>query len=551
MDIHINNVNNMLLKKSENYIEISFQYNPYLINIVKALPGRTYSPKTRSWFIPFFGSDDSVALLKSKGFYVDPLLEKSLQEEKQRAKDIELLANKEDTEFKTSLPLYNFQRVGASFLDNIGSGLLGDEPGAGKTLQTIAVVEKNEAQKVLVFCPSVLKHQWEHEINKFVPDKKAIVIEGSKKERSTLWNKDAVYYIVNYELLLRDFEEMSRYEWDYILADECTKISSPQAKQSKTIKKLKAKHKIAMSGTPIANTAQNIWNILDFCNPGCLGSYWNFINRYCVKNYFGAIDSYQNLDELSQKIKRYMIRRLKKDILPELPDRIEIDIPFVLSKEEKDLQKKIKQEILFEINKLDISKIDNPMTLQHTIVKFGRLRQLADSLELLGENKTSTKLEVLKELLEEFKNTDHKIIIFSEFAEMCKILNRELQEYNPLMIIGETSDRERIVNDFNNKKEHQILIMSSAGMYGLNLQVSDTIINYDLPFSLSKLEQRIGRAHRINQKNSVSVYSLIGKGTADMAIKRIIHTKKNLSDNLLGDVPINMKDIRDMLEEPY
>jgi SNF2 family DNA or RNA helicase len=144
---------------------------------------------------------------------------------------------------------------------------------------------------------------------------------------------------------------------------------------------------------------------------------------------------------------------------------------------------------------------------------------------------------------------NNKIIIFSEFAEMCKILKRELEQYNPLMIIGETPDKERqtIVDKFNNISKYQILIMSSAGMYGLNLQSANIVINYDLPFSISRLEQRVGRAHRIGQKKNVMVYNLLGKGTADMAIRKIIHAKSKLSDTILSDTPITMQDLQSML----
>ena len=149
---------------------------------------------------------------------------------------------------------------------------------------------------------------------------------------------------------------------------------------------------------------------------------------------------------------------------------------------------------------------------------------------------------------------NNKVIIFSEFAQMCKILHRELSQYNPLIIIGETrsEERQKIVETFNNQPEHKILVMSSAGMYGLNLQSASTIINYDLPFSLSRLEQRVGRAHRIGQKRNVMVYTLLGKGTADMAIKKIIHSKTALSGQILGDTPVTMEDLKEMLnEEPY
>ena len=269
----------MLVKKTENKIEITFKYNPYLLQIVKSLPLRTYNPRTKSWFIPFSNAEKSIDILKAKGFHIDPDLSLQLVRDKEQAQQVEQLARQEDTVFESALPLYNFQRVGASFLDKVGSGLLGDEPGAGKTLQVMAVCNNNNAKKVLVFCPSVLKHQWAGEIRKFLPGIPVVVIEGNLKQRASLWNdsQNVVYFIVNYEQLLRDFEHMNMYEWDYIIADEATKISSHSAKQSKAIKKLRAKNRIAMTGTPISNTAQNIWNLMDFCNPGSFGNYYNFL----------------------------------------------------------------------------------------------------------------------------------------------------------------------------------------------------------------------------------------------------------------------------------
>jgi SNF2 family DNA or RNA helicase len=315
------------------------------------------------------------------------------------------------------------------------------------------------------------------------------------------------------------------------------------------IKKLRAKKKIAMSGTPIANKAQDVWNLIDFCHAGVFGNYWAFINRYCLKNKWGGIFGYVNMDELREKLKRYMIRRTKEEVLPDLPEKMTTDVVFVLSEEEAALQTKIKKEILFEIEATDINKLETPMTLQYTIVKFGRLRQLADSLELLGENKKSSKLEVLKELLQENVENGRKVIIFSEFAEMCKILKRELIEYNPAMVIGETAadKREQELTRFKIDPVCRIAILSSAGAYGLNLTEASIIINYDLPFSLSKLEQRIGRAHRYGQKNKVQIFNLLGKGTADMGIKKIIHAKSELSTQLLGDIPVTMNDIKEML----
>ena len=454
-----------------------------------------------------------------------------------------------ETDFKTSLPLFPYQIKGAEFLHNIGSGLLGDSPGVGKTLQVIALAEHTKAEKILVFCPAVLKHQWANELKIFVPHRTSVVIEGTKKERAELWKKDVHYYLVNYELLLRDFADMNIREWCYIFADEATKISNARAKQSRMIKKLRAKRRIAMTGTPISNKAQDCWNLVDWTNPGVLGNYWGFIQRYCLKNQWGGIYAYTNMEELRDKLQKWMIRRTKEEVLPDLPEKITTDVPFVLSEEEAVLQKKIKQEILHEIQATDINKLETPMTIQYTLTKFTRLRQLADSLELLGENKKSSKLEVLQELLLENIEDGRKVLIFSEFAQMCKILKRELVEYNPVMIVGETPNEQRqgLLDKFNTDSACRICVMSSAGTYGLNITSASVIINYDLPFSLAKLEQRIGRAHRYGQKNKVHVFNLLGKKTADEAIQKIIHAKRELSGQLLGDLPVSMEDIKDML----
>ena len=158
-------------------------------------------------------------------------------------------------------------------------------------------------------------------------------------------------------------------------------------------------------------------------------------------------------------------------------------------------------------------------------------------------------MEVLKELLQENIENGRKAIIFSEFAQMCKILKRELIEYNPVMIIGETPNetRQPLLDKFNADPTCKLCLMSSAGTYGLNVTAASIVVNYDLPFSLSKLEQRIGRAHRIGQKNKVQIFNLLGKGTADMAIKKIIHSKAELSNQLLDTPIISMVELKEML----
>ena len=419
----------MTVRKRNNAIEIAFQYNTALVQFVKGLEGRKYNAGTRSWFIPLAGSSVSIEQLQRRGFVIDPELLNEIEKDQAEAQAAITLTLQPDAPFESPLPLFPYQKVGASFLYQIGSGLMGDEVGLGKTIQSLAVCEKVEAKKVLIFCPSSIKWQWASEIERFLyptgaPEGEIVVVEGNKRTRDLIledkivvrrenwkgkasgWRKNTGgrFFIVNYELLLRNFDAMNCREWDIIIADEATKISNATAKQSKAIKRLKAKRRIAMTGTPVSNRANDVWNIIDWIAPGALGNYYSFLARYCLKNQWGGVYGYHHMDELRDKLKRYMIRRAKMDVLPELPEKIITDIPVEMSDEEKVFYKRLKKELLFEINHTDISKLNTPMSIQYTLVKLTRLRQVADSMELLGQNTKSSKLEALKEILAQFLN---------------------------------------------------------------------------------------------------------------------------------------------------
>jgi len=563
-------------KYDDRTILISFKFDPRLVSFVKTLEGRKYLPQLKKWAIPFAGSSVSVEQLERKGFQIDPALRQELMADRQVAQEAEALAVMDDAEFTSPLPLFPYQKVGAAFLYKIGSGLMCDEVGLGKTIMSLAVCERAQAKKVLIFCPAALKWQWAAEIEKFLypagaPEGEIVVVEGNKKTRDLIlqdqivvrrtnwqgksngWRQGhgARFFIANYELLLRNFDAMNCREWDIIIADEATKISNATAKQAKAIKRLRAKRRIAMTGTPVSNRANEVWNLIDFCQPGALGNYYAFLQRYCMKNQWGGIFGYRNIDELRQKIKRYMIRRMKVDVLPELPEKIVSDVPFEMTDEEKQLYKKLKQEILYEIEHKHLSKVENPMTIQYTLVKMLRLRQLADSMELLGQNTKSSKMEVLKEKLEEVaaNNGGRKVIVFTQFAEMADILERELKEYNPLKISGKIRDEySEVVKKFNDVEAHKVLVMTSAGQFGLNIQRASVIVHFDQEWSLAKMIQREGRAHRIGQKDSVLVYNLLAKGTIDFYVRKVLHAKAELSNQILGDTPISMGDIQEMLK---
>lgn len=532
-----------------NRIEIIFKYRQEFISLIKTFSGRQYNPLNKSWSIPLVDSRPMLESLASRGFTIEPSLLKAVKADERHEQEVEAMSVMVDTEFDTPLPLFPFQKVGAKFLYDIGSGILGDSPGLGKTIQSLAVCVKAKAQKVLIFTPSAVKWQYAQEIEKFIPGSSVVVVDGSADNRAELWRSESTYYIANYELLLRDLLHIDCREWDVIIADEATKISNALSKTGKAIKKLRAKRRIAMTGTLISNKAQEVWNVADFCNPGIFGNYWGFLSRYCVKNQWGSVYAYRNVDDLARKLKRQMIRRTMADAKIDLPDKIETDVPFEMSIQEKELYKKLKKEVLFEIDKADIDKIKSPMGIQFTMVKMLRLQQLADSMELLGQKVKSSKLEVLKELLTEtMEGNNHKAIVFTKFAQMADILERELVEYKPLKVSGSVKEKyQDIINRFNQDDNHKILILTSAGQYGLNIQRASVLFHYDQEWSLAKMIQRTGRAYRYGQKEKVLEYHLLAKGSMDFYIKKMLHDKAKLSDQVLGDTPVDINQIREIL----
>ena len=317
--------------KNNNELAITFTYNERLIACMRDLPARRYDARSKAWYIPVQSAYESVRLLESKGFSVSGEARQALEDSEAIRKRADEVKRASDAVFDTSLPLFPYQRAGACFLSLIGSGLLADSVGLGKTLQALAVIETiGKGARSLVLVPAVLKYQWESEIKRFLPQWKAQVIDGNAMTRTEQWQEEADIYIANYELLLRDNERLSAFVWDIIVCDEATRISNIRAKTYKALMKLKARRRIALTGTPVQNRPDDLFGILNWTNPGMLGSFMNFIERYCYRNQWGGVLGYHNLEELARRIEPFMIRRRKEDVLKDLPEKTIIDVTFKL-----------------------------------------------------------------------------------------------------------------------------------------------------------------------------------------------------------------------------
>lgn len=438
-----------------------------------------------------------------------------------------------------ALPLYDFQRKGAEFLMNHDGALLADVPGLGKTIQTIAALEDVPGPH-LIFCPASLKYQWESEIKKWEPSATVSVIEGNKEKRYDLWwmAEGPKYVIANYELILKDSYSMGKNEWSTIICDEATRISNAQSKTVKLLKKIPTKKRIALTGTPVSNSPTDLWGIFDWVEPGYLGTYNKFFNKFCVVDpwvdpRWRKTSKYKNLDELAKLIEPYILRRTKEEVFDDFPPKTVETISIQMSMAERELYKIIKNQIFEELQKMEIEGT----SLFMVPVKLLRLKQLCDDARLIEGTHTveSSKLLALKDIVEPIVASGEKVIIFTQFAKMADLLSWELGSY--LVIQGDVpaEKRHEIVQEFHEKPEAQILIMTEAGAYGLNLQNATYVVHFDAPWSLAKLIQREDRVHRIGQKKPVTVYDLIVKDSVDEYVHKVLHMKNRTSVALLQD----------------
>ena len=545
----------MIARKKDDKIEIVFEYNPRLISIIKSISGRTYNPVTKCWYIPLAGSEPSLVRLSECGFNIDPALVAEVKEDKKKAEEAAALSIMPDTEFDSPLPLYPFQRVCAAFMVKTGSCLNACGVGTGKTIMALAATIKNATSKNLVIAPKSLLFQWEQEILRFAPQYKTFVVSGNAKQRQKIYEQvkecfEPYFLIISYEIVRIDRLLMI---FQTIILDEGHRTGNVRTKTYKALQKVTqgSQYRYVLTATPLMNRPSELFGILNLIQPGCLGAYEPFLGRYMVRNQWGGMLYPINQSELAQRLKRYMIRKSLEDVAPEMPLMTIEDIPFDLSAKERTLYDRLKKELLFEVDQYLIEKLERPMVIQMTLVKMLVLTELTCSLELLGEDKTSSKLDILKDRLEDIFLNGEKVIVFSRFEKMTTILARELTQYNPLLITGKITgeDRDLAVRKFQKDDEYKLLISTDAGGEGLNLDAGSIIFHYDLPWSFGKYVQRNGRVKRLTQKKPMMVYNLVARKSMDGYMAKVLNAKSKLSSSLLdeGDTPIDMGDIKQML----
>lgn len=449
--------------------------------------------------------------------------------------------------------LYPYQKEGICFAAEKGRCIIADDMGLGKTIQAIAAAEllrkETGVAYAFIICPTSLKYQWKSEIEKFT-GQQAWVIEGTYTKRIVQYQNEYFYKIISYNTAINDIRQISSVLPDIIILDEAQRIKNFKTKISRHIKALKSPYSFVLTGTPLENKLEELYSIVQFTNPYTLGPFYRFMHEHRITDEKGKVTGYRDLNKIGSALSGTMIRRRKKDVLLQLPERMDKILYVTMT----DTQSEIHEEYRHHVSRLVIKwrrqGFLNEKDRQSLMIFLNTMRMVCDSTYIIDqETRHDTKIDELMNILEKvFAEGDEKVVIFSQWERMTRIVSMELDDRNIKYqylhggIPG--SDRGKLFEIFNNDPECRIFLSTDAGGVGLNLQAASLLINLDIPWNPAVLEQRIARIYRIGQKKNVSVINMVSTGTIEHKMLSVLSFKKGLAEGILdqGDNSIFLEE---------
>ncbi|MBI59923.1 hypothetical protein CL657_01740 [bacterium] len=524
--------------------------------------------KTKSCFVKLSKStQEEITLLKQYGaFNIGKSFSKKeilpimmMSKTTSEKEDIKSLINKvnsfnvAETEISKDFNgvLRPYQHYGVHWMNLLSNvqlgGVLADDMGLGKTVQTLAFTSLNNKKgPVLVICPTNVLYNWQKEIKRFLPNKTSMVYSGAQRQQLLSKVKKHDYIIISFGILKNDIEVLKNIMFETILVDEAKAIKNPQAQVSKAIKLLSANFKLVMTGTPIENHLQDIWNLFDFVMPSYLGS----------KSQFEQLIKQENKDFLRSKIKPFVLRREKREVLDSLPEKTEITLECPLSKEQMELYQTV-----LDVAKKGVTTTGNKRDRLNMLTALLKLRQVCTHPGIVEEFKglgiESAKFNMLKEKTLELIDEGHKVVVFSQFTSMLDLIADWFDDVKikHLRIDGSVSAKKRmdLVDTFQESDDPMIFLVSlKAGGVGLNLTAADYVIHIDPWWNPAIEAQATDRVHRMGQTNKVIVYRLICAGTIEEKINQLQQDKKKLLAEIVDidgttEKQINFDEIKSLI----
>jgi superfamily II DNA or RNA helicase len=440
------------------------------------------------------------------------------------------------------VPLYPYQREGTLFAARAGRSLIADDMGLGKTIQAIAAGEilakAAGIERVLIVCPTSLKYQWKQEIEKFCA-RPAMVVEGPLARRAELYAAESFYKITNYEVVHRDMDPIAKWGPDLIILDEAQRIKNWKTLRAQTIKRLNSKYAIVLTGTPLENRLEELHSIVEFVDRFRLGPVFRFLAEHQHVDEDGRVIGYRNLDKIGRTLAPILIRRTKKEVLKQLPERLDKNY-FVPMTKEQMVHHKENQEIVVRIAAKwrrfgFLSEADQ----RRLMIALQNMRMSCNSTYLL-DKKTDFGFkadELLSVLQECFERPGDKAVVFSQWLRTHELIVSRLEtaRLGHVLFHGgvASKDRRDLIAQFKQDPNCRIFLSTDAGGVGLNLQNASTVVNMDLPWNPAVLDQRVGRVHRLGQHRPVRVVNFVAQGTIEQGMLSVLSFKQSLFAGVL------------------
>jgi superfamily II DNA or RNA helicase len=448
--------------------------------------------------------------------------------------------------------LFPYQCEGVRFIASAGRALLGDEMGLGKTIQALASAElmarEFGVERVLIVCPASLKHQWRNEIEKFTR-RDATVVSGLTHQRAAGYGQRSFFTIVNYDVLHKDLEAISRLAPDLVILDEAQRIKNWRTRAAGAVKSIRSPYALVLTGTPLENRLEELYSLVQFVDQQRLGPLFRFIhNHQRTDGESSRVVGYENLRQIGETLRPILLRRRKKEVLGQLPERTDKTFFVPMTPDQRVIHEENRETVARLVAKWRHHNFLTEADQLRLQIALQRMRMSCDDAFLVDDKKRAgAKVAELETLLGELlEDPATRVVVFSQWTRMHHLVREMLEArgwgYAYLHGGVPSRDREQLLRRFR-EPDTRVFLSTDAGGTGLNLQHASVVVNLDLPWNPAVLEQRIGRVHRLGQKRNVLVVNFVSEGTIEQGMLKLLGFKQSLFSGVLdgGDDAITLE----------
>ena len=440
--------------------------------------------------------------------------------------------------------LYPYQKEGIRFAAKAGKAIIADEMGLGKTTQAIGTAELLRKEgligSVLILCPTSLKYQWRSEIKKFT-DAEVFVIEGSHLKRKEAYNRPEPYKIISYNSAANDIKILGSLQTDMLIMDEVQRLKNWNTQISRAARKIESDYSVILSGTPLENKLDELYSIVEFVDNFRLAPYYLFKDKHIITDETGKVLGYKNLNDIGKKLSDILIRRRKKDVKLQMPERSDKNLFIPMTNEQMEMHQEWQNQVRLLVLKWRRMHFLSDKDRKRLLLFLSQMRMVCDSSYILDQKtRYDTKVDECVNIISDIISEEgEKVVVFSQWERMTRLIAKELEKkeigFEYLHGGVPSEKRKNLVDNFMNEPSSRVFLSTDAGSTGLNLQSAATIINIDLPWNPAVLEQRIGRIYRLGQQNNIQVINLVTPDSIEQEMLSKLRFKTSMFEGVLDD----------------